>query len=228
MDLISNYRDLCNDVNNVASRSGRNPEEITIIAVSKTFPAATLQQAIDHGITILGENKVQEAKSKSETLQGTYSLHMIGHLQSNKAKEAVKLFDCIHSIDKFSTAQKINNAAREAEKIQKILIQVNTSGEETKSGVSKNNLLNISGEIADLDNVEILGLMTMAPHTDDETIIRDTFKKTRDLLNEVNVKHGFNLTDLSMGMSSDYRIAIEEGATMIRVGSLIFGKRNYT
>jgi len=228
MTIISNYNSLCEDVRLIAENAGRNPDEIKIIAVSKTFSPEIVQEAIDSGISVIGENKVQEAKTKSQILNGEFSIHMIGHLQSNKAKEAVKIFDCIHSIDKVSTALKLNEAAAQINKKQKIFIQVNVSGEETKSGVSEKKLLNISRDIADLQNVEILGLMTMAPYTDDTDVIRQTFRRTSELLHEINSKLSLTLKELSMGMSSDYALAVEEGATMIRVGSLIFGQRNYT
>jgi len=227
MDIIENYIKIQKQVTETALSCGRNPEDIQIIAVSKTFPIETVQQAIDSGITIFGENKIQEAKRKIPELKGKFNIHMIGHLQSNKAKDAVKLFDLIHSIDKLSTAEKLNTEAEKAGKIQKILIQVNTSGETSKSGMTEQEVLNIITEFADLDNVEVLGLMAMAPYTDNLKIIRESFSSARILLEKINNKTGLGLKELSMGMSSDYKTAIEEGSTMVRIGSAIFGERNY-
>ena len=228
MTIIENYKRIQEIIFRTAESCSRNPDEIKIIAVTKNFSAEIMQDAIDSGISILGENRVQEAKSKIPDLKGEYSLHMIGHLQSNKAKDAVSLFNLIHSIDKEETAQKVNREAGRINKIQKILVQVNASGEDTKSGIEPANCLDIIKKITDMKSVEILGLMTMAPFTDDDNIIRKTFRKTRELLIDVNNRLNINLRELSMGMSSDYKIAIEEGATMVRIGTAIFGERTYT
>ncbi len=227
MSIIDNFSVIQKNIAESAKLSCRNPNEIQIIAVSKNFSSETIQEAVNLGIKIFGENRVQETKKKFPLITGAYSLHMIGHLQSNKAKDAVKLFEVIHSIDKIETAEKVNREAAKINKKQKILIQINSSGEKTKSGIFPENTLNIIEAVADMQNMEILGLMTMAPFTDDEDTIRRSFRLTRELLNSVNLKLGLNLKELSMGMSSDYRIAIEEGATMVRIGTAIFGKRNY-
>ncbi len=227
MSIIENYRKIEESVREAAGSCGRNAEEIRIIAVSKNFPRETVQEAIDSGIELFGENKVKEAKEKIPGLSGTFIMHMIGHLQSNKAKDAVRLFDLIHSLDKRDTAEKINREAEKIEKVQKILIQVNTSGELSKSGTDPENALNIIDAVADMKNTETLGLMTMAPYTRDTALIRDCFRKLKDTLETINSKLGTNMRELSMGMSSDYRIAIEEGATMLRIGTAIFGERRY-
>jgi len=228
MSIIENYNIIREKISGIAESAGRDPDEIKIIAVSKTFPADIIQKAIESGITVFGENKVQEAKNKIDFLKGNFSFQMIGHLQSNKAKDAVKLFDIIHSIDKESTALKINNEAEKINKIQSVLIQVNSSGETSKSGIEPEKTLNLLEKIAELKNMDILGLMTMAPFTDNNKIIQNCFKITKNLLDEINSKLNLNLSELSMGMSSDYRIAIEEGATMLRIGTAIFGNRNYS
>ncbi len=228
MSIIDNYNKIKSHIREIAASTGREHEKIKIVAVSKIFPAATVQKAIDSGIWLFGENKVQEAKGKIQELNGEFSFHLVGHLQSNKAKDAVKLFDVIHSIDKVSTAERVNSEAKKISKIQKILIQVNTSGEETKSGVDPEEVFDLCSNIIGLDNIEVLGLMTIGPFTDDEQSIRKSFKILKNLLDDINSKLGFNLQELSMGMSSDYPIAIEEGATMVRVGSAIFGQRNYS
>ncbi|MCP4133431.1 MAG: YggS family pyridoxal phosphate-dependent enzyme [bacterium] len=225
MSIIKNYNEIKETVARIALSVGRNPEDIKIVAVSKTFSQDIVQEAIDSGISLFGENKIQEAGNKIPGLSGSASFHMIGHLQSNKAKDAVELFDVIQTIDKVSTALKINKEAEKRHKIQKILIQVNTSGEETKSGISPEKTVNIIKEIAELNNTEILGLMTMAPFTDDHDRVRNCFRTARRLLDTINDELNLDLKELSMGMSSDFTIAIEEGATLVRIGTAIFGKR---
>lgn len=227
MSIIDNYKKIEESVMKTAKSCGRDARDIKIIAVSKNFPSTIIQEAIDSGIELFGENKIQEAKRKIPELSGHFVMHMIGHLQSNKAKDAVRLFNLIHSIDKLDTAEKINREAEKIEKVQKILIQVNTSGELSKNGTDPENALNIIETVADMKNVEVLGLMTMAPFTRDLTIIRDCFKKLKETLNTLNSKLGTDLNELSMGMSSDFKIAIEEGATMIRLGTALFGERTY-
>ncbi|HOO72580.1 MAG TPA: YggS family pyridoxal phosphate-dependent enzyme [Spirochaetota bacterium] len=227
MSVIENYRSLEKEISRIANSSGSRGD-VTIIAVSKTFPPEVVQQAIDAGISLFGENKVQEAKKKIPVLRGNFCFHMIGHLQSNKAKDAVRLFDLIHSIDKIETAQAVNIEAHKIEKKQKILIQVNTSGEESKSGVTPERAPQLVEEILKLDNVELLGLMAMAPFTDNRDVIRNVFIKTRELMKQINSGLGTELRELSMGMSSDYDIAVEEGATMVRIGAALFGERRYS
>lgn len=227
MGLIENYNRLEFKIKKIASAAGQSLDRIKIISVSKTFPVEIVQKAINEGIFLLGENKIQEAQRKIPLLKGDFSVHMIGHLQSNKAKEAVKLFDLIHSIDKVSTASKVNNEAAKIDKIQKILVQVNASGEESKNGLSPGDIFTFFEKISDFKNIKVLGLMNMAPFSSDETIIRGSFRTTKNLLDQVNSQFNLKLTELSMGMSSDYKIAIEEGSTMLRVGTAIFGKRTY-
>jgi len=227
MGLIENYNRLEFEIKKIASAAGQSLDRIKIISVSKTFPVEIVQKAINEGIFLLGENKIQEAQRKIPLLKGDFSVHMIGHLQSNKAKEAVKLFDLIHSIDKVSTASKVNKEAAKIDKIQKILVQVNASGEESKNGLSPGDIFTFFEKISDFKNIKVLGLMNMAPFSSDETIIRGSFRTTKNLLDQVNSQFNLKLTELSMGMSSDYKIAIEEGSTMLRVGTAIFGKRTY-
>jgi PLP dependent protein len=227
MTVIDNYRLIEKKIRQIASARGAG-NGITIISVSKTFSAQVIQEAIDSGITIFGENKVQEAREKIPVLKGPFSFHMIGHLQSNKAREAVALFDVIHSIDKEETAAKVNEEAKKIEKVQKVLIQVNVSGEESKSGAEAEGSFSLAEHILKLENVSLIGLMTMAPFTDNRGIIRDVFSKTRELRDSINSRLGIDLKELSMGMSSDYDIAVEEGATMVRIGAAIFGERTYS
>lgn len=225
MSIIENYNHIIEQIKMIALRAGKNPLDITLIAVSKTFPPEIIQQAIDGGITIFGENRVQEAKAKIPQLKGSFTFHLVGHLQSNKAKDAVKLFDCIHSIDKLSTAIEVDKEAKKINKIQNILIEVNTSGEPSKFGVEPEKALELCKGILDLQNLNCLGLMTVGPLTEDRNRIREAFKRLRFLLEEINRSLGISLKQLSMGMSDDFDIAIEEGATMVRIGTAIFGQR---
>lgn len=227
MSVIENYRRIMDTVAETAVRHGRTPGEIRIVAVSKTFPAGTVQHAIDDGIFLFGENKVQEAKSKIPVLKGSFDFHLVGHLQSNKAKDAVVLFSLIHSIDKFSTAVKVDQEAAKTGKIQKILVQVNTSEEASKSGIDAENSIELCRQIISLRNLELLGLMTIGPLGGDDRAVRSSFISLRNLLAEVNTFLGLELKELSMGMSSDYIIAVEEGATLLRIGTSIFGGRGY-
>ena len=227
MSIVDNYKKIREEIAEIAASSGRNPGVIRIIAVSKTFDETVVQRAIDAGIRVFGENKVQEAKQKVPKLKGDFTFHMVGHLQSNKARDAVTLFDMIHSIDKIDTAEKVDLEAGRIGKTQKVLIQVNASGEESKSGVAPESAVELVKRIREMKHLGLCGLMTMAPFTDDENVIRKTFRKTRQLLDEINNSLKTEFGELSMGMSSDYRIAVEEGATLLRIGTAIFGHRNY-
>ncbi|MBN2038555.1 MAG: YggS family pyridoxal phosphate-dependent enzyme [Spirochaetes bacterium] len=226
--IIDNFNKIIENVRQISVSEGRDQDKIKIIAVSKTFPYTDVQEAIESGIYIFGENKVQEAKKKAAQLKGEFSLHLIGHLQSNKAKDAVKIFDLIHSIDKISSAEKTDAEAEKIGKIQNILVQVNTSGEETKSGITPEETLDFIEKILSLKNLKLLGLMTIGPFISDENKIRSSFKLLKEIFSDTNKKFGIEMTELSMGMSDDYHLAIKEGATMLRIGSAIFGKRDYS
>lgn len=225
MNYYSNYKNIKNDINECASKISRDPESIKILSVSKTFPHTIVQDAINSGITLFGENKIKEAKSKIPLLSGTFEFHMIGHLQSNKAKDAVKLFSMIHSISSISTAGKINREAFNLGKIQDILIQINSSGEESKSGIAPAQSIDLAGAISEMENLNLKGIMTVGPLTDNESEIRKAFSLTRTTMETINSKLGLALKEISMGMSNDFLIAIEEGATIVRIGSSIFGSR---
>ncbi len=226
MSIIDSYTRIEKEIAAIAAASGRSPGGIRIIAVSKTFDESIVQEAIDAGIRVFGENKVQEAKRKIPNLRGDFIFHMVGHLQSNKAREAVQLFDLIHSIDKLETAVAVDREAGRIVKKQKVLIQVNTSGEESKSGIAPSSARDLADRVMELKNLDLHGFMTMAPFTNDEGVIRDTFRAAKRLLEEINGSLGLALAELSMGMSSDFRIAVEEGATLVRIGTAIFGHRD--
>jgi pyridoxal phosphate enzyme (YggS family) len=226
MTVIDNYNRIRRELAEISVSQGRPPDAIRIMAVCKGVEAAVVQEAIDSGIRLFGENRVQEAGRKIPLLKGDYTVHMIGHLQSNKAHEAVELFNCIQSIDKLGTAQKVDIEAGRSGKKQRILIQVNASGEGSTSGIQPESAGELARQILGLGNLDLIGLMSMAPFTDDEGAVRKSFRITKELRDELSNSLGLELDELSMGMSSDYRIAAEEGSTMVRIGTAIFGQRS--
>ena len=225
MTISDNYNRIKESVNETAIKCGRKTNEIKIVAVSKTFKEDVIQEAINSGIDTFGESRVQEAGKKFKSLTGNFRLDMIGHLQSNKSDEAVKLFDLIHSVDKISTASKLNLEAKKIGKIQRILLQLKTSDEDTKHGACKEEILSIAEAILSMENLKLEGIMSIGPNTTDKSMIRKSFTETSKTLNRINSSLSLNLKELSMGMSIDFAIAIEEGATLIRIGTAIFGNR---
>ncbi|MFO7525886.1 MAG: YggS family pyridoxal phosphate-dependent enzyme [Ignavibacteriaceae bacterium] len=209
--------------------SGRNVDEIKLIAVSKYFGTETIEEAILAGLKDFGENKAQELNLKFEKLGDKVTWHFIGTLQKNKVKYAVKSAEFIHSVDSVELADEINSRAGKLNKVQKILLEVNTSAEESKSGlIDETDVHKLAEHCLNNGNLKLIGLMTMAPFTDDEKAIRNSFKSLRKMKEELNKKGFIQLTELSMGMTNDYEIAVEEGATMLRIGSAIFGDRDYS
>jgi PLP dependent protein len=211
-----------------AERAGRNPQEITLVSVSKTFDAATVQQAVDAGVRVLGENKVQEAVEKSQLVKADgLKWHLIGHLQSNKARHAVKTFDVIHTLDRVELVERLDRIAGEEGRALQVLIQVDLAHEATKSGADESELPAIVERLDAATNLQLRGLMIMPPFFDDPEMTRPYFKRLRHILEEINQGRADEkkLTALSMGMSHDFEVAIEEGATLVRVGSAIFGER---
>ncbi|MEI6610233.1 MAG: YggS family pyridoxal phosphate-dependent enzyme [Deltaproteobacteria bacterium] len=207
-------------------RAGRDPLAVKLMAVTKTVETERIGRAIDAGLTLLGENYVQEAKDKIAIIGNTAQWHMIGHLQTNKAKYAVKLFDCVHSVDRLELAQELDKRSGQINRKLNILIEVN-SGEESKSGIEKEETLELVRQVALLPNLTIRGLMTMAPYSDDPENSRPYFRALRELRDDINRAGiaGVRMEELSMGMTDDFEVAIEEGATIIRVGRAIFGQR---
>ena len=210
------------------ARAGRD-DEVRIVAVTKGHPMEAAEAAVRAGLTDLGENRVGEMAGKVEAVgRDAARWHMIGHLQRNKARDAVPLFDVIHSVDSMRLARKLSKEAVRAETVVRGYMQVNVSGEESKGGFGPRNAAESLEVIAELEAVEIHGLMTMAPLTDDESVLRDTFRRTRELLDRCHreVPSALSGRELSMGMSNDFEIAIEEGATCVRLGTVLFGERN--
>jgi pyridoxal phosphate enzyme (YggS family) len=229
MDTIKNRLEKVKDrIKEAAKACDRNPESISLVAVSKTVSTDNVQKAIEAGVTILGENYVQEARDKiADLMDSPVSWHFIGHLQSNKAKYAVKLFDLIHSVDSLKLARELNKQAQKNGKIQQILVQVNISREETKSGISIDETMNLVNDISRLENLSIRGLMTMPPFFNQPEKVRPYFAALRDLRDQIqqNPTPNLSMDELSMGMTGDFEVAIEQGATMVRVGTAIFGER---
>jgi len=211
-------------IEKAALRVGRDPKEIKLVAVSKTVGPARIKEAIEAGISILGENYVQEAKKKIEEIGRPVAWHFIGHLQSNKAKYAVQLFDMIHSLDSIALAEELNRRAEQADRMFQVMIEINLSGEATKFGTDEGKILNLARRILQLNHLSLEGLMTMPPYFDSPEMGRPYYIKLREL-KEKMVIEGIPMRELSMGMSNDFEIAIEEGATYVRVGTAIFGPR---
>jgi len=226
--LIKRLQNVKNRIEKAARSCGRDPETIRLIAVSKTVPTNRVRQAIQAGTAILGENYVQEARTKFNDL-ATYpvSWHFIGHLQSNKAKYAVRLFDLIHSVDTLKLARELDKQSHKINKIQAVLIQVNISEEASKSGVNIKDTHNLLKEISLLENLSVKGLMTMPPYFNAPEKVRPYFSALRDLRDRLKQQSLLNvsLSELSMGMTGDFEVAIQEGATLVRIGTAIFGKR---
>lgn len=216
--------------NSIANRKNIDmSDDVKLIAVTKNHDIYVMREAIDLGILQIGENRVQEALEKKSTLDRNVEWNLIGHLQTNKVKQAVALFDVIQSVDSEKLVLEIDHAARKINKIQDILIQVNVAQEASKFGISSDEVIHFASFISDLTNVRLCGLMTIAPHYENPEFARPVFKELFQLF--INLKNkNLNHTEikwLSMGMTNDYKIAIEEGANIIRVGSGIFGQRQY-
>ena len=209
-----------------ARRSGRRSNEVTLVAVTKAHPIEAVQAALSHGLFDLGENRTEELSWKHQTLEdGQARWHMIGHVQRRKAPRLVGMAHLVHSIDSVRLAERLSNAAMEAGEIVSVLVQVNTSGEESKAGFRGDRLEGEILRVRTLPGLEVRGLMTMAPFTNDEALLRRTFERVRILQEELRVVEGYCGEHLSMGMTNDFEIAIEEGSTMIRIGTALFGKR---
>ena len=228
--LKENYDMVAEKVRAACERSGRNPEEVTIIAVSKTKPLEDVVELSRHGVTDFGENKVQELCSKYEAIENPVRWHLIGHLQTNKVKYIVDKVALIHSVDSLKLAKQISKEAVKKQVTVPVLIQVNVAEEETKFGLeSTDEVMELVQETAKLPNISIQGLMTIAPFVDDPEDNRKYFRQLKQLFIDIDKKNFDNVTMkiLSMGMTNDYEVAVEEGATMVRVGTGIFGARNY-
>ncbi len=218
--LEDKYRTVLDNIRNAARRSGRSPDSIRLIAVTKTVGIEEIQKAAGLGITDFGENRVQEAAEKVKQMP-ELRWHFIGHLQSNKVKDVLPHYCLIHSIDRYSLVKALQKCAERYNRVVEVLVQVNTSGEESKFGLAPEKLSGFLKDICVYDRLIIKGLMTMGPYVKDPEEIRPFFRLLRRLRDE-NASEEIELPELSMGMTNDYQVAIEEGATMIRVGSALF------
>ena len=228
--LIDRLKEVEEKIITACTTGNRNREDVTLIAVSKTKPIETLQEAYNLGVRIFGENKVQELVDKYEVLPNDIKWHMIGHLQRNKVKYIIDKVDCIHSVESIRLAETIEKEAAKHNRIVNILVEVNVAGEESKFGLTPEETPSFIEEIAKFPHLRVKGLMTIAPFVDDSEENRPVFKALKKLSVDIAAKNidNVSMNVLSMGMTNDYTVAIEEGATMVRVGTGIFGERDYT
>ena len=225
MDLAANLETIRQCIRAACERAGRDPASVTLLAVTKTQPPEVVQTAAKLGLILFGENKVQEAKAKIPLCPGNLRWHMIGHLQSNKCRDAVELFKMIQSVDSLSLAQEINKRAEQAARTMLVLLEVNVAGEASKFGYRPEQLLAELKELNALPRIEIHGLMTVPPWSPEAEKARPHFRRLREIKVQCEQILGAPLPHLSMGMSGDFEIAIEEGATMVRIGTELFGPR---
>lgn len=216
-------------IEKAAAKSGRKFEDIMLVAVSKTVEPEKIIKAIDEGITELGENRVQELTQKYDIINRDCNWHLIGHLQTNKVKYIVDKVKLIHSVDRYSLAAEINDRAKKIGKKVDILVQVNISGEQSKFGVSEKEATKLIRQIAELENLRVRGLMTIAPYTSNPETVRYVFAGLRKLSIDIEKENinNINMEYLSMGMSNDFEVAIEEGSNIVRIGTALFGERKY-
>ncbi|HDL77916.1 MAG TPA: YggS family pyridoxal phosphate-dependent enzyme [Lentisphaerae bacterium] len=206
-------------------RAGRDPGEVTLIAVSKGHPPEAVRAAHEAGMTIFGENRVQEASQKIPLCPSSLVWHMVGHLQRNKVRKALPLFEMIHSVDSLRLVEALERECSRLGKVLPVLIEVNVAGESSKYGIAPENLRELLDAAAGCGHLEVRGLMTMPPWSPDPEKVRPYFARLRELLVKAGEEWGHGLVELSMGMSADFEVAIEEGATMVRIGTAIFGRR---
>jgi PLP dependent protein len=207
-----------------ASRVGRDPSSVRLVAVSKMVPADVIRQALEAGVTTLGENRVQEANAKIAQFSGLAAWHLVGHLQTNKAKLAATLFEMIHSLDSWKLAQELDRHGRHLNTVVRCLVEVNLGGEESKSGTAEEEVRPLLERAMHLPNLRIEGLMTIPPYVAEAEGVRPFFRRLRNLRDKLE-GDGWRLPELSMGMTHDFEVAIEEGASLVRIGTAIFGAR---
>lgn len=230
MSIKSNINNIKDEIESICKSSGRNPQEVNLMAVTKTVDVDAVLEAIDAGITDVGENKPQELARKYEVIGDKVNWHLIGTLQTNKVKYIINKATMIHSLDREALCEEIQKRAEKINKVMDCLVQVNISKEETKHGLYKDDVVDFVKIVSEkYKNIKIRGLMTMAPFVDDDEVLEEVFKGLKDLALEIEALNLENVTmdTLSMGMSHDYHIAIKNGATIVRVGTAIFGPRNY-
>jgi pyridoxal phosphate enzyme (YggS family) len=225
--ISENIRTVRNRIEKAAARAGRSADEIRLVAVSKTVEPERINQAIHCGIDTIGENRVQEAEKKFKEITEPVKKHLVGHLQTNKAKKAVELFDFIQSVDSLRIAEEVSKRAVEAGKVMEVLVEVNTSCEETKFGMEEDQVVPLIETISELEGIKIKGLMTIGLFSDEPEDTRPCFKRLKELFDRIKSAgiQNVEMRYLSMGMTGDFEVAIEEGSNMVRVGTGIFGAR---
>lgn len=226
MSVSENLRQVRETIAASAEAAGRDPREVELVVVSKTWPAATLLPLIEEGQRVYGENRVQEAIEKAPDLPPDIEWHLIGHLQKNKIRKALGLFRVIHSVDSLSLARQLQRVAVEMERRVNIYLQVNVAGEARKHGFSIEAVEQALPALCELSRLRMRGLMVIPPYSADPEDARPHFRALRECRDALETRHGLSLPGLSMGMTNDYPVAIEEGATVVRVGSAIFGERS--
>lgn len=225
MKIAERVQDVLQRMERACLRTGRDPSSVRLVAVSKTHSAERIREAYHAGLRVFGESRIQEAAAKIPQCPGDISWHLVGHLQRNKAKHAVQLFDLVHSVDSQRLLETLDRLAQEAGRRLDVLLEVNVSGERSKFGLPPGEVPTVLQAAAHLAYVNVLGLMTMPPFFEDPEKARPFFRRLRELRDEWRAKTGFPLDELSMGMTHDFEIAIEEGATWVRVGTALFGER---
>ncbi len=228
VDIAANYRSVVERINEAAAKSGRGPGRVKLLAASKSQSASQIRAAIEAGIRLFGENYVQEARAKREEIRDPVEWHMIGHLQRNKVKMALDLFDLVQSLHSVELAKELDKEGRKRGKTVRAFVEVNLGGEENKSGVAKGEVVSLLREVGKLSHLKVEGLMVIPPFRENPEEVRPHFRTLRELqadLMALNIPN-VDLRELSMGMTHDYPVAIEEGATLIRIGTAIFGPRS--
>ena len=228
MDIAANLNLLRQRIDAACARAGRDPQTVTLMAVSKSQPPEAVRAAAEAGVTLFGENRVQEARVKIPLCPGRLRWHLIGHLQTNKCRDAVHLFEMVQGVDSLHVAQELNKWADKRAKTLPILLEVNVAGEGSKFGYRPETLFTELPELNALPRLEIHGLMTIAPYAQDPEKVRPVFRRLRELRQRCEEVLGVPLPHLSMGMTGDFEVAIEEGATLVRIGTALFGARSST
>lgn len=228
--ISENIKNIRNNIDAACKRSGRDPKDVLLLAVSKTVDVDRIKVAVDCGLNSLGENRVQEIMEKYEPMGENVKWHLIGHLQTNKVKYIIDKVELIHSVESIKLAEEINKQAKKHDLVMDVLVEVNMADEESKFGVKPEETESFIRELSLMDNIRVRGLMTVAPNVENGEENRVYFRNMKQLLVDINAKNinNINMDILSMGMTGDYETAVEEGATIVRVGTGIFGKRDYT
>jgi PLP dependent protein len=229
-DIQVNIADIKEEIKQICQNCGRNPDDVTLVVVTKTVDPERINHAVDYGVSNLGENKVQEIMDKYEAVSKNIKWHLIGHLQTNKVKYIIDKVELIHSVDSVKLAEEISKRAKKYDITKDVLVQINVAEEESKFGIDLDEAVNFVKSISVFDNIRIKGLMTIAPYSENPEGVRLVFRQLKEKFDELSQMNLPNteMKYLSMGMSNDYQIAIEEGANMIRIGTAIFGKRDYS